>query len=75
MAAPMFLPAMQAAAPRMKIALAPIFVRSLPEIERAVTDTASKPAGAVIVLPDSGRIQQAVEIADHRQQRRLVICI
>ncbi|MBK3663098.1 ABC transporter substrate-binding protein [Bradyrhizobium diazoefficiens] len=51
--APMFLPAMQAAAPRMKVTLVPHLVRSLAEIERAVTETASRAGGAVIVLPDS----------------------
>jgi len=51
--APMFLPAMQAAAPRMKMTLVPFLVRSVVDIEQAVSDIASRAAAAVIVFPDS----------------------
>jgi putative ABC transport system substrate-binding protein len=56
--APMFLPAMQAAAPRMQVTLLPHLVRSLAEIEQALTETAARPAGAVIALPDSFMFSQ-----------------
>jgi putative ABC transport system substrate-binding protein len=60
--APMFVPAMQAAAPRMKVTLVPHLVRSRAEVERAVTETASRTAGAVIVLPDSFMFSQRLAL-------------
>jgi putative ABC transport system substrate-binding protein len=69
--APMFLPAMQAAAPRMKVTLAPVLVRSLAEIERAVTDTAAKSGGAVIVLPDSFMFSQRTNLISLTRRLRL----
>jgi putative tryptophan/tyrosine transport system substrate-binding protein len=51
--APMFLPAMQAAAPALAVSLAPTLVHSTAEIEHALADAAQKPAAALIVIPDS----------------------
>jgi putative tryptophan/tyrosine transport system substrate-binding protein len=65
--APMFLPAMEAAAPRMKVTLATFLVRSVWDVERAVTDIASKAAAAVIVFPDSFMFSQrsaTISLAD-----------
>ncbi len=59
--APMFLPAMQSAAPRMKLTLATFAVRSVSDIEQAVAAIASKAAAAVIVFPDSFMFSQRVE--------------
>jgi putative ABC transport system substrate-binding protein len=68
---PMFLPAMQAASPRMKITLAPAAVRSFPEIERAVTEIASTPGGAVISLPDSFMFSQRTALIALTERLRL----
>jgi len=51
--APMFLPAMQAAAAALAVLLAPTQVHSTAEIERALADAAQRPAAALIVIPDS----------------------
>jgi putative ABC transport system substrate-binding protein len=56
--APMFFPSMQAAASRMKVSIRPVPVHNLAEIERAVTETASGSAPAVIALPDSFMFSQ-----------------
>jgi putative tryptophan/tyrosine transport system substrate-binding protein len=69
--APMFLPAMQAAAPRMKIALAPALVHSLADIEQALTDIASKSGGAAITLPDSFMFSQRTALASLTTRLRL----
>ena len=69
--APMFLPAMQGAAPRMKLALKPFLVRNFPEIERAATETASATAGAVIVLPDSYMFSQRAALISLVERLRL----
>jgi putative ABC transport system substrate-binding protein len=69
--APMFLPAMQAAAPRMKITLAPALVRSLPEIDRALTGIASSSGGAVISLPDSFMFSQRPGLISSTERLRL----
>lgn len=69
--APMFLPAMQAAAPRMGITLAPAPVRSFADIERAVTEIASKSGGAVISLPDSFMFSQRPGLISLTQRLRL----
>ncbi len=69
--APMFFPAMQAAAPRMKVALVPFPVHSFPEIEQAATETASKTAGAVIALPDSFLFSQCSALGSLAERLRL----
>jgi putative ABC transport system substrate-binding protein len=51
--APMFLPAMQAAAAALAVLLAPTQVHSTAEIERALADAAQRPAAALIVIPDN----------------------
>jgi len=69
--APMFLPAMQAAAPRMKVTLAPSLVRSDSDIERAIADIASKRSAAVIVFPDSFMFSHRSEVLSRADQFRL----
>jgi putative ABC transport system substrate-binding protein len=69
--APMFLPAMQAAAPRMKMTLATVPIHSLQEMERAVTETASKADGAVIALPDSFIFSQRATLISSTERLRL----
>ena len=67
----MFLPAMQGASPRMKLALKPFLVRNFPEIERAATETASATAGAVIVLPDSYMFSERAALISLVERLRL----
>jgi putative tryptophan/tyrosine transport system substrate-binding protein len=51
--APMFFPAMQAAAPRMAVALSISPVHSPADIERVVVGIGREPGGGLIVVPDS----------------------
>jgi putative ABC transport system substrate-binding protein len=69
--APMFLPAMQAAAPRMKLTLVPSLVRSVADIERSIADIASKAAAAVIVFPDSFMFSHRSEATSIAEKLRL----
>jgi putative ABC transport system substrate-binding protein len=68
--APMFFPTMQAAAPKMGVALSMSPVRAASEIERVITATGREPGGGLIVLPDSfmfGQRQRIVALAaEHR---------
>ena len=48
----MFLPTMEAAAPTMRVSLAISPVRNAVDIERALTEVATKPNGGFIVFPD-----------------------
>jgi putative tryptophan/tyrosine transport system substrate-binding protein len=50
---PMFVPAMQAAAPRMAVALSISPVHTVAEIEQVVAGAGREPGGGLIVLPDS----------------------
>jgi ABC-type uncharacterized transport system substrate-binding protein len=51
--APMFFPAMQAAAPRMAVALSISPVHSPADIERVIVEIGREPGGGLIVVPDS----------------------
>lgn len=68
--APMFFSAMQAAAPKMAVALSISAVHSPADIEQVVAAAGREPGGGVIVLPDSflfGQRQRIVALAaEHR---------
>lgn len=51
--APMFFPAMQAAAPRMAVALSISPVHTAADIERVIAKVGHEPGGGLIVVPDS----------------------
>ncbi len=64
--APMFFPAMQAAAPRMGVALLISPVRTAAEVERAIAAAGHETGGGLIVVPDSfmfGQRQQITALA------------
>ena len=68
--APMFLPTMQAAAPRMAVALTPSLVHSAADIERVAAMVGREPGGGLIFLPDSflfGQRHRSIALA--AQQR------
>jgi putative ABC transport system substrate-binding protein len=69
--APMFFPAMQAAAPRMGVALAISPVRAAADIERIIVTTGREPGGGLIVLPDSFLFGQREQIIALTAQQRL----
>jgi putative ABC transport system substrate-binding protein len=63
---PMFFPAMQAAAPRMAVALAISPVQSSADIEQVIAGISREPGGGLIVVPDSfmfGQRQQIIAVA------------
>jgi putative ABC transport system substrate-binding protein len=68
--APMFFPAMQAAAPKMAVALSISPVHSAADIERVIAAAGREPGGGLIVVPDSflfGQRQLLIELsAKHR---------
>jgi ABC-type uncharacterized transport system substrate-binding protein len=68
--APMFFPAMQAAAPEMAVVLSISPVHSGADIEKVVTAAAGEPNGGLIVLPDTflfGQRQRIITLAaEHR---------
>lgn len=64
--APMFFPAMQAAAPRMAVNLSISPVYKTTDIERVITGISSEPNGGLIIVPDSfmfGQRQHIVTLA------------
>jgi ABC-type uncharacterized transport system substrate-binding protein len=67
--APMFFPAMQAAAPRMAVALSTSQVHATGDIERIIAAAGREPGGGLIVLPDSfmfGQRQRIIALsAEH----------
>ena len=68
--APMFFPAMQAAAPNMTVALSISPVHSAADIEGVVTAAGREPGGGLIVLPDSflfGQRQRIIALAAERR--------
>jgi putative ABC transport system substrate-binding protein len=69
--APMFLPAMQAAAPRMAVTLSTSIVRSAPDIEGVIVQASREPDGGLIVLPDSFMFGQRERIIALTAQHRL----
>jgi putative ABC transport system substrate-binding protein len=63
---PMFFPAMQAAAPKMTVALSISPVHSAGDIERLIAEMGREPGGGLIVVPDSfmfGQRQTIVALA------------
>jgi putative ABC transport system substrate-binding protein len=63
---PMFFPAMQAAAPKMTVALSISPVHSAGDIERLIAEIGREPGGGLIVVPDSfmfGQRQTIVALA------------
>ncbi|MFZ0624267.1 MAG: ABC transporter substrate-binding protein [Pseudolabrys sp.] len=63
---PMFFPAMQAAAPRMAIALSISPVHTAADIERVISGIGREPGGGLIVVPDSfmfGQRQHIIALA------------
>ena len=68
--APMFFPAMQAAAPKMAVNLSISPVHSAADIEGVVAAASREPGGGLIVLPDSflfGQRQRIIELAAERR--------
>jgi putative ABC transport system substrate-binding protein len=72
--APMFFPAMQAAASAKRASLAIVPVRSAPDIERIIDSTARQPNGGLIVLPDSFMFGERRRIIALTAERRLPVC-
>ncbi|MGB6349666.1 MAG: ABC transporter substrate-binding protein [Pseudolabrys sp.] len=68
---PMFFPAMQAAAPRMAVALLISPVHSAADIERIITGIGSEPGGGLIVVPDSFMFGQRQHITALATKYRL----
>jgi putative ABC transport system substrate-binding protein len=69
--APMFLPAMQAAAPTMAVTLSPSTVRTISDLERVIAATGREPNGGLIVLPDSFMFNERERIIALTAQQRL----
>jgi putative ABC transport system substrate-binding protein len=69
--AAMFFPAMQAAAPRMAVALSVSPVHSTAEIEKIIAATGREPDGGLIVLPDSFMFGQRERLVALTAQHRL----
>ncbi len=69
--APMFFPAMQAAAPSMAVALSISPVHSGADIEKVIAEAGSDPGGGLIVLPDSFLFGQRQRIVALVAERRL----
>jgi putative ABC transport system substrate-binding protein len=67
----MFLPSMEAAAPRMRVALTQSPVHSAEDIERVVATVGREPNGGLIVLPDSFMFGQRARIIALTAQQRL----
>jgi putative ABC transport system substrate-binding protein len=69
--APMFLPAMQAAAPRMAVTLSASPVRTVAEVASVIAATGREPDGGLIVLPDSFLFGQRDHIIALAAEQRL----
>jgi putative ABC transport system substrate-binding protein len=69
--ATMFFPAMQAAAPKMSVALAISPVKTPADIERVIAITSAEPGGGLIVVPDSFMFSQRQKIVALTAQHRL----
>lgn len=67
----MFLPSMETAAPRMRVALTPSPVHTAADIERVVATVGREPNGGLIVLPDSFMFGQRARIIDLVAQHRM----
>lgn len=69
--APMFFPAMQAAAPKMAVALSISPVHTAADIARVIETTGREPGGGLIVVPDSFMFSQRAHIVALAAQHRL----
>jgi putative ABC transport system substrate-binding protein len=69
--APMFFPAIQAAASNMTVALSISPIHSTADIEGVITATGREPGGGLIVLPDSFLFGQRQSIIALAAERRL----
>lgn len=68
--APMFFPAMQAAVPRIAVALSISPVHTVADVEREIAAASGEPGGGLIVLPDSfifGQRQRIITLAAEHQ--------
>jgi putative tryptophan/tyrosine transport system substrate-binding protein len=68
---PMFFPAMQAAAPRMAVALSISPVHTAADVDRVIVEISREQGGGLIVVPDSFMVGQRERITDLAAKYRL----